>query len=75
MPLYEYSCTRCQKEFEFLVRGSEKAVCPECGSRALERLLSVPAAHTGSHSASLPICQTADSPCAQDASFCRRCQY
>ena len=58
MPIYEYSCERCESAFELLVRGSEEPVCPECGSTRLEKLLSVPAAHIGG-SKSLPIC---DSP-------------
>ena len=46
MPLYEYSCRDCEKEFELLVRGSEPPSCPSCESLALERKLSVFAAHT-----------------------------
>jgi putative FmdB family regulatory protein len=57
MPLYEYNCPACSKEFELLVRGAEKPACPECGSARLEKLLSVPAAHTGG-SKSLPVCET-----------------
>ncbi len=30
MPIYEYSCTACGHEFEELVRGDEKPVCPSC---------------------------------------------
>jgi len=48
MPLYEYCCQNCSKEFELLVRGGESPTCPECGDARLERLLSVPAAHVGS---------------------------
>jgi putative FmdB family regulatory protein len=57
MPIYEYSCDSCSSEFELLVRGSEKPACPDCGSTRLEKLLSVPAAHTGG-SKSLPICES-----------------
>ena len=46
MPLYEYACRDCEKEFETLVRGSEQPECPSCGSGHLERRLSVFAAHT-----------------------------
>src|SRR5690606_5532042 len=31
MPLYEYTCGGCGKEFEVLVRGQEKPACPSCG--------------------------------------------
>ena len=50
MPIYEYRCEDCQGEFELLVRGGEQPECESCGSPRLERLLSVPAAHTASSS-------------------------
>jgi putative FmdB family regulatory protein len=59
MPIYEYSCDACNNEFELLVRGNERPACPECGSVKLEKLLSVPAAHTTGKS--LPICDTPSS--------------
>ena len=46
MPLYEYACRDCHKDFEALVRGSNAPACPSCGSHELERRLSVFAAHT-----------------------------
>jgi putative FmdB family regulatory protein len=58
MPLYEYTCAKCRDDFELLVRGGETPVCPRCGSERLERLLSVPAAHTSSSSGGLPICES-----------------
>ncbi|MFO0913600.1 MAG: zinc ribbon domain-containing protein [Pirellulales bacterium] len=49
MPLYEYVCQKCQHEFEYLVRSADdQPVCPRCESQRLQRLLSVPAAHSGS---------------------------
>jgi len=33
MPIYEYVCKDCEKPFEALVYGSEKASCPHCGSQ------------------------------------------
>jgi putative FmdB family regulatory protein len=47
MPLFEYQCKSCSREFELLVRGSETPECPSCRSTALERRLSVFAAHAG----------------------------
>jgi len=40
MPIYEYCCEKCDKRFESLIRGDEKAVCPACGSESVKRLLS-----------------------------------
>jgi len=45
MPLYEYDCKSCSHRFELLVRGSEPPKCPACQGTALERRLSVFAAH------------------------------
>ncbi|MDI6845319.1 MAG: zinc ribbon domain-containing protein [Candidatus Saccharicenans sp.] len=44
MPLYEYRCANCQKEFEVLQKVSDEplTVCPECGG-SLRRLISSPA--------------------------------
>ena len=41
MPIYEYRCSQCEKEFEYQQRMSEpaKTVCEECGGE-LERLIS-----------------------------------
>lgn len=44
MPIYEYTCRKCEKKFEKLVRSmssTEKVACPECGSKQTERELSV----------------------------------
>jgi putative FmdB family regulatory protein len=43
MPLYDFSCRKCESQFEALVRGSVKPTCPECGSEELERLMSLSA--------------------------------
>ena len=43
MPLYEYSCRKCDHTFEALVFGDEAVECPECQGKRVERLLSVPA--------------------------------
>ncbi len=43
MPIYRYRCKKCNKEFEFLhksVSAKEEVVCPQCGSKDVERLLS-----------------------------------
>ncbi len=46
MPLFEYVCVQCGREFEVLVRGTEKPACPGCGSERLEKRLSAFAVNT-----------------------------
>jgi putative FmdB family regulatory protein len=41
MPIYEYACHQCGREFEALVRSSTVPECPACHSTDLERQLSV----------------------------------
>ena len=41
MPLFEYECRACHREFELLVRESTELSCPECRSQDLEKRLSV----------------------------------
>ncbi len=41
MPIFEYVCKECQHQFEALIYGKGKAVCPKCESKKLEPKLSV----------------------------------
>ncbi len=42
MPIYEYSCSACEEDFEELVFSSTATVpCPECGSEDVARKVSV----------------------------------
>ncbi len=42
MPIYEYACKRCEREFEVDQRITEDPVktCPHCRSRKVKRLIS-----------------------------------
>lgn len=42
MPIYEYVCRKCRKQFEYLQRMSDppKRKCEACGAQALERQIS-----------------------------------
>lgn len=44
MPIYDYHCRECDKAFELFVRNDADLVCPHCGSVALDKLMSAPAA-------------------------------
>jgi putative FmdB family regulatory protein len=42
MPIFEYSCRKCNHRFETVVLSTgEKIACPKCRSDALEKQLSV----------------------------------
>lgn len=42
MPIFEYECRDCGARFEkILISGSAKAVCTQCSSPRIQKLLSV----------------------------------
>lgn len=60
MPIYEFRCKSCDKEFETLLLGSEAnetVTCPCCSSLDLERMMSLCSAGTGKISGSASNCQ------------------
>jgi len=46
MPIFEYSCRACGREFEALIRPGDTPACPACASQDLEKLLSAIAVKT-----------------------------
>jgi putative FmdB family regulatory protein len=40
MPIFEYHCSKCNKDFEILTFGSGKVVCPHCNGKKVKKLLS-----------------------------------
>jgi len=59
MPIYEYRCESCSKQFETLVlRRDETVECPACGGTQLQKLMS---AHAVGHGAPDTACGSA--PC------------
>jgi putative FmdB family regulatory protein len=66
MPLFEFRCSECARDFEVLVRSGEEAACPQCGTSTIEKLFSEQAALTASGKRSLPVasaCPPGDAPC------------
>jgi putative FmdB family regulatory protein len=41
MPIFEYKCSKCGKEFEKLIFGNQKVACPGCGSDDVKKKFSV----------------------------------
>ncbi|MCK9175940.1 MAG: zinc ribbon domain-containing protein [Desulforhopalus sp.] len=53
MPLYEYKCNSCAKEFEYLttsVKAAEEVKCPSCGSSDVKKLISAGVVRPGAPS-------------------------
>ena len=40
MPIYEYHCSSCECDFEYLVIGKTKPDCPDCQSKKVKKLMS-----------------------------------
>lgn len=68
MPIYEYACTACSHQFEFLVlRGQEPATCGRCGATQIERKLSLPAIKSdGTHAKAMAAAKKRDAAQAKD---------
>ena len=48
MPIFEFHCQSCDKNFEKLVFGSDPQVeCPHCGQAQVEKLMSACCAKVG----------------------------
>ncbi|MGD9854227.1 MAG: zinc ribbon domain-containing protein [Planctomycetaceae bacterium] len=65
MPLFEYRCRKCGRQFEQLVRRGETASCPNCAHTQVEKLMSAAATRSSSVGGSLPLasaCPPADAP-------------
>ena len=43
MPLFDFHCNACQRDYEQLVRSSTVLECPACGSADVEKQISAPA--------------------------------
>ena len=41
MPIYEFSCKKCDNQFEYLVfKDGEIVNCPDCGNKKVKKLMS-----------------------------------
>ena len=47
MPIFDFSCRDCHKEFEVLLRSDEIPRCPSCAGEQIDKLLSLPAIPRG----------------------------
>ena len=54
MPIYEYTCLSCEREFEKLVNGGAAVACPACGAERVMKRLSLFRARTAVSAGSAP---------------------
>ncbi|MDI6641879.1 MAG: zinc ribbon domain-containing protein [Elusimicrobiota bacterium] len=72
MPIYEYLCSKCNKEFELLIFSDEKPVCPKCHNTELIKLVSrFSAIGVGKGPASLGSRSCATCPPTKSCATCR----
>ena len=41
MPIFEYHCMECDKNFEIIVLGDQEILCPICTGKNVTKLLSI----------------------------------
>ncbi len=61
MPIYEYHCQDCRKDFETIVLSQGSAaevVCPQCGGKNVKKKISAPSYHLTSCGPTLPTAAT-----------------
>lgn len=76
MPIYEYECKDCGKNFEYLVFGSEKPDCPACKSKKINKLMSASTFFSKSRSGMTESSSAAGSSCSGCASTaCGSCSH
>ncbi|MCH8029641.1 MAG: zinc ribbon domain-containing protein [Candidatus Dadabacteria bacterium] len=71
MPLFEFSCNRCDHKFESLVLDTDEDVCcPECGTDELNKLFSTFGLKTGSAQSDLSETINTESSCCSSVCGC-----
>lgn len=73
MPLYDYRCTRCRRNFESLLDrwDSPAPPCPHCGAATAQRMLSVFAVGAAMEARQPAHCDPGVGPCGSTGCACR----
>ena len=67
MPLFEYECRGCGRQFEAFVTADRTPACPACQSAELRKLLSSPGmvgAGGRAETEAIPVCRAEGGHCA-----------
>jgi len=73
MPLFEFHCPACGKDFDELVQLTDDisaVACPACGGTTVERKLSVFAAHSTSGAQRCPLSSPECGRCCDSGESC-----
>ncbi len=73
MPIYEFKCGQCGKVSEIripLLSEAQDAVCKNCGSREMEKMISVPSLIGGKAESHERRCCGRSEPCGQQQHCC-----
>ena len=69
MPIFEYYCIECDKDFEMIVFGDQEVLCPLCSGKQITKLLS-----TFSHKSKGEVSSSKGSSCSScNATSCNTC--
>jgi putative FmdB family regulatory protein len=73
VPLYDYRCTTCRRNFESLLDrwDSPEPPCPHCGAATVQRELSVFAVGAASEACDSPRRGSGVGPCGSSGCACR----
>ena len=63
MPLFEYECRACGRQFEYLTRDGGAPSCPSCAGEDLQKLLSVFAVSANGSSSPATSLRDTPGPC------------
>jgi putative FmdB family regulatory protein len=66
MPMFEYACLGCGRQFEAFVTASRAAACPACEGTDLQKLLSTPGMVGGTgrkETEAIPACKSQGGHC------------
>ncbi len=73
MPIFEYHCAKCDRDFEALVFGDQKVTCPKCNGKKVEKLLSAFSYKSGGEYSSSKGSAAACTSCS--ATSCKTCGH
>jgi putative FmdB family regulatory protein len=63
MPIFEYGCKSCGRQFELLVRSDTRVACPSCGGEEVAKKFSLFSSRVARHQSVVPPCHSGGRGC------------